>query len=276
MARDIDLTSQEWRDLIFEGKNKKYGAYYLRKTSNKRHIRAMLIALALAVVVLTLPTLIESVTPKEKEVEVELGATELSKIDQRKDIPEEKIIEQPKAPPPPVLRATIQYVPPKAVKREEIKEEVEIPTNEEIFKKNEDVGKKTVEGTKDGKHVDDIPQIAVEQPKKPEPPVIFKAAEQPPTFPGGNAELMKYLGNNLKYPPAAAEEGISGRVVVQFVVNKTGAISDVKIIQKLHPSCDREAERLVKNMPNWIPGRQSGNAVNVYFTLPIRFVLKEG
>lgn len=277
MAQDINLNSQEWRDLIFEGKNKKYGAYYLRKTSNKRHIRALLILLGLVALVILLPFLIETVKPDASEIEVEVGTTELSDLNLKKDeIPEEKIIEAPKIVPPPQLRAAIQFIPPKAVDKSEIKEEVEIATTDEVIESKAVVGTQNVEGDlKKGEILDDLEKVVVAPPKEKEKEEIFKAAEQPPTFPGGQAELMKYLSSNLRYPPAAAEQGIEGRVVVQFVVSKTGAISGVKILQSLHPSCDKEAERLIKSMPNWIPGKQNGNPVNVYYTIPIRFKLEQ-
>jgi len=104
---------------------------------------------------------------------------------------------------------------------------------------------------------------------------IFKAAEVQPKFPGGQAELMKYLSENLKYPEDAAEQGIEGRVTVQFVVNKIGKITNVKVLQSVHPSCDKEAIRLIESMPDWIPGENAGKLVDVYFTIPIRFRLPQ-
>jgi len=104
---------------------------------------------------------------------------------------------------------------------------------------------------------------------------IYKATEVQPQFPGGDAELINYLSENLKYPKDAVEQGIEGRVVVQFVVNKTGKISDVKVLLSVHPSCDKEAIRLMKSMPKWIPGKQAGEPVNVYYTIPIRFRLPQ-
>jgi len=278
MAQDINLNSKAWRDLIFEGKNKKYGAYYLRETSDKRHIRALLILLGLVAMVILLPLLIESVKLEETEIEVEVGTTEISDLNLKKnDIPEEKIIEAPQAPPPPQLRAAIQFIPPKAVDKSEIKEDVEIATTEEVIQSSAVVGTQNVEGDlKKGEILDDLEKVVVAPPKEEnKPEEIFQAAEQQPTFPGGEAELMRFLQSNLRYPPAAAEQGIEGRVAVQFVVSKTGAISGVKILQSLHPSCDKEAERLIKSMPKWIPGKQNGNPVNVYYTIPIRFKLEQ-
>jgi protein TonB len=102
---------------------------------------------------------------------------------------------------------------------------------------------------------------------------VFKAVEEPPRFQGGMSDVMKYLSENLNYPEDALNEGVQGRVVVGFIVNKDGSVSDVKIFQSLHPSCDKEAVRLVKSMPAWTPGKQNGQPVNVYETIPIRFKL---
>lgn len=103
---------------------------------------------------------------------------------------------------------------------------------------------------------------------------VFEAVEQMPTFPGGEAELMKYLSKNLSYPTLAAENGIQGTVLLQFVVQKDGSIGEVKVVRSKDPDLDKEAVRVVKGMPKFIPGRMNGQAVNVWFTLPVRFKLQ--
>ena len=101
----------------------------------------------------------------------------------------------------------------------------------------------------------------------------YEAVEQMPTFPGGETELMKFIRDNLKYPVIAQENGIQGRVILRFVVSKTGTIDNVTVLRSLDPTCDKEAIRVVKSMPKWIPGKQNGNNVPVYFTLPVVFKL---
>ena len=103
---------------------------------------------------------------------------------------------------------------------------------------------------------------------------IFEVVEQNPSFPGGDAELMKWLQKNLKYPPIAQENGIQGKVYVQFVVNKDGSIVDPKILRSADASLDKEAMRVVQAMPKWTPGKQRGKAVRVRFTLPVTFRLQ--
>ncbi len=104
---------------------------------------------------------------------------------------------------------------------------------------------------------------------------VFMFVEEMPQFPGGQTEMMKYLSDNLRYPEDAAKQGIVGRVVIKFIVNKDGTVSDAQILRALYRSCDIEAARVVSSMPKWIPGKQNGKAVDVYFTIPIRFALIE-
>jgi protein TonB len=103
---------------------------------------------------------------------------------------------------------------------------------------------------------------------------IFVFVEEYPEFPNGEENLYKYLGSNIKYPHEALENGIQGTVVVKFVVEKDGSISNVKAVRKIGGGCDEEAVRVVKRMPRWKPGKQSGKPVRTEFTLPIQFKLK--
>jgi protein TonB len=117
--------------------------------------------------------------------------------------------------------------------------------------------------------------IVVEEPvQKHEPEKVFEAVEQNPEFPGGVEALYKWLSDNINYPAAAAEEIIQGRVVVRFVVSKTGEVSQVTILRGKHPALDKEALRVVKKLPRFIPGKQNGQAVNVWYTLPVNFKLQ--
>ena len=117
---------------------------------------------------------------------------------------------------------------------------------------------------------DDVP-IVVEEPE--EEDQIFQVVEEDATFPGGTAELMKYLQKNIKYPSICQEQGIQGRVIVQFVVEKDGSITDVQVIKAINPYLDKEAVRVVSTMPKWSPGKQRGKPVRVRFTLPVTFRL---
>lgn len=102
---------------------------------------------------------------------------------------------------------------------------------------------------------------------------IYDIVEQYPEFPGGYSALTEWIDDNLKYPVEAAMDGIEGRVIVQFIVRPTGKVVDAEVVRGIAPSLDKEALRLINIMPNWIPGRQKGKAVNVRYTLPITFKL---
>ena len=117
---------------------------------------------------------------------------------------------------------------------------------------------------------DDVP-IVVEEPEREEE--IFQVVENQPEFPGGVGELMKYLQKNIKYPTICQEQGIQGRVIVQFVVNSDGSIVDAQVIKPVNPHLDKEAVRVVNAMPKWKPGEQRGKKVRVRFTLPVTFRL---
>ncbi len=104
--------------------------------------------------------------------------------------------------------------------------------------------------------------------------VVFQVVETMPSFPGGDMAMMKYMSDNIKYPVIAQENGIQGRVICQFVVNKDGSIVDVEVVRSVDPSLDKEAIRMIKSMPKWTPGKQRGKAVRVKYTLPVNFRLQ--
>jgi len=104
--------------------------------------------------------------------------------------------------------------------------------------------------------------------------VVFVVVESMPSFPGGDAALFKYLGDNIKYPVIAQESGIQGRVICQFVVNRDGSIVDIEVVRSVDKSLDAEAIRVIKNMPRWTPGKQRGKTVRVKYTLPVNFRLQ--
>jgi protein TonB len=250
-------------EIVFETRNRKYGAYDLRKYYSKRAITSLGIALGLLFFVLAIPLIIKLLSPAEdtnakhrtKEVVTELGPPP----------PLEKEL-----PPPPKLNIPkqieqVRFVPPKVVIK---------PVDEPELPKNTDPPKPPP--PPDATPGPDTtvyapPSAPIPPPKKPE---IYSYVEQMPTFPGGEDKLMEFLGNNLKYPSMARETGIQGKVFITFVVNEDGKISDVKILRPLGGGCDEEALRVVKAMPNWKPGKQNGRSVPVQFNLPIQFKLQ--
>ena len=110
--------------------------------------------------------------------------------------------------------------------------------------------------------------------QKPIDSKVYTSVEQMPQFPGGEAALMRYVASHMKYPPMAEEQGIQGKCIVQFVVTSTGYIGEVKVVRSLSPDCDNEAKRVVRSLPRFTHGKQNGQPVNVWYTLPLTFKLQ--
>ena len=274
----IDLISNEWTDLVFEGRNQSYGAYKLRKTTGKRNLWALIIV-ALAAVLLYLGLQLQRMAEANKKVE-NTQAVELAKLNtekkeakvEKKEVirqEPEKVVEQ--------VKSSVKFTAPVIKKDEEVKEEDEIKLDE-VQKSDKAVGAFTVEGNDE---VGGAVLKAKEDIAAPEPPKhvveetkIFTVVEQMPMFPGGDAALMGYLRDNMHYPTVAAENGVQGRVIVGFVVERDGSITDVNVLRSVDPSLDREAMRVVKAMPKWTPGKQNGSAVRVKYQVPVTFRLQ--
>ena len=170
-----------------------------------------------------------------------------------------------------IIPITMQEKPvaPVPVEAKQITETIEIVEDdaeieETIIASDEDMGEQV--------EITDIEHVVVEEPEKEEE--IFQVVEAMPEFPGGTAALMKWLKDNMKYPSICQDNGIQGRVIVQFVVNKDGSIVDPVVARSVDPYLDKEALRVVKAMPKWKPGEQRGKAVRVKFTLPVQFRLQ--
>lgn len=267
----VDLSSSEWCDLIFADKNKAYGAYKMRENSPKRHNIAVILVIVIALIGFSIPALIKMATPKQKEVMTEV--TTLSQLDEPEVKQEEMKRVEPVAPPPPALKSSIKFTAPVIKKDEEVRDEDEIKSQQELTQTKVTISIADVKGNDEanGKDIADLKQVvtqAVEEEK------VFDMVEQMPQFPGGQTELMKWIGEHLKYPTIAQENGVQGRVTCQFVVGKDGKVREVTVLKTLDPYCDKEAVRVIMSMPNWIPGKQNGKAVAVKYTVPITFRLQ--
>jgi protein TonB len=261
MPGSIDIYTNEWCDMVFEGRNKEYGAYEDRKKSSKRHGLALLIAVSVFTIGVSAPVLIKALKPEKKVRNVEVTSLADIKIDK----PIENKIEEP--PPPPPMKNTVKFTPPE-VTNEEVTEEVK--TVDELKDTKAQISIADVKGSDDANAVDVADLKVVEEKEEP-----LQFVEQMPEFPGGADAMMKFLNSNIRYPSIATEMGITGRVILQFVVDKHGKINNVKVLRGIGGGCDEEAIRVVKAMPGWKPGRQNGKEVPVYFTLPVVFQLKE-
>lgn len=268
----IDLASTEWCELIFKGKNKEYGAYEMRTNSPKRHNISMLIVVVFALVAFSIPALIKMATPEQKEVMTEV--TTLSQLEEPEVKQDEMKKVEPVAPPPPALKSSIKFTAPVIKKDEEVREDEEIKSQEELTQTKVSISIADVKGNDEanGKDIADLKQVVTQA--EPEKEKVFDMVEQMPTFPGGQSELLSFIGKNLKYPTIAQENGTQGRVICQFVVGKDGQVREVTIVRSLDPYCDKEAIRVIKSMPKWIPGKQNGKPVAVKYTVPITFKLQ--
>ena len=199
--------------------------------------------------------------------------TTLSQLEEPEVKQEEVQKVQPVAPPPPALKSSIKFTAPVIKKDEEVADEDQMKSQEELTESKVTISIADVQGTDEegGVLVEDLKQVVTEAPVEEE---VFDMVEQAPQFPGGQAELMSWLVKNIRYPVIAQENGIQGRVICQFVVGSDGSVRDIKVLRSLDPSCDKEAVRVIQSMPKWIPGRQNGKAVSVRYTLPVIFKLQ--
>ncbi|MBX2892197.1 MAG: TonB family protein [Saprospiraceae bacterium] len=277
MAEEKGAVYQDVLDILFADRNKAYGAYQLRRAYPKYLGRALVAGLLLLGFAFALPAILSAVrnlAPAEKPIDViaELGPP--PDIDPNNPPPPPP---PPPPTPPPPTRSTVKFVPPVIKKDEEVQEE-KPPAVEELLEKKEDIGTETKKGTDDAPpSIETNPSElkVVEEPKKVEDKTYeMFDIQKPPSFPGGEKELLKYLSENIKYPPLARENNIQGTVALTFVVGRNGQVSDVQIVKDIGGGCGKEAVRVVESMPKWIPGEANGNPVKVRFTLPVRFRLE--
>ena len=281
MATEFNLSSCEWCDLVFEGKNKDFGAYVIRTESPKRHNKAVLWTLIGTIIFgLISFAYVKANQYLEERKLAEQGEQKVVFIDMTNeaDEPEPEPIEREK---PEVIQEeelkTYQATELRIVEDKNVRDEDEILSQDERMQTDAIAGSVTnSEGTTNINNIKEhISEIVVEdQPVKEKPAEVFISVEQMPQFPGGDEALIKYLSSHINYPPMAAENNIQGRVVVQFVVDKTGKVGDVNVVRSVDKDLDKEAVRVCKSLPKFVPGRQNGQPVSVWFTLPVTFKLQ--
>ena len=284
MAKNVDLTSKEWCDLVFDGRNKEYGAYTLRMETKPRHLKAFILTIigalcigAVGVIYMSAVKYIEEQRlldqAQQDAVVIDTSAEE---EEAEEDVQERYEEPEVQALPEEILN-TVKVTELLIAEDEEVRSEDEIKTQDELKETQTAFGQTDFDKGTDDRNVtrEHKNEVIVEE-KKPEPvkEEVFKAVEQMPTFPGGDAELMKWLRDHIQYPTVAMENNIQGRVVVQFVVTKTGKVGEVKVIRSVDRDLDKEAIRVCKSLPDFIPGRMNGQAVNVWYTLPVQFKLQ--
>ena len=281
MTSEVNLSSREWCDLVFEGKNKDFGAYVIRTDSPRRHMRAVIYTvIGFGLLIIGLIKVNEYMEQKriadvtDQEVvfidmtpAVEEPEPEKARLDQ----------EKPEVLPEEVLN-TIKVTEAAIVEDDQVSKEDEIKSQEEQMESDHSAGSVDFDKGTDKKDVmrEWKDEIVVEE--KTEAPkvvkeVIFRSVEQMPQFPGGDIALMKYLSSHIQYPAMAAENNVQGKVILQFVIEKDGRVGEVKLARSVDKDLDKEAIRVVKSLPKFSPGRQNGQPVRVWYTLPVSFRL---
>jgi protein TonB len=271
------FSSPSLEEIVFTNRNRSYGAYALRQGYRRTLRRAFLLGVSGVSLGLIGPSVWRGTGADEART-----VTLADPMNLPQPTPEEPVVTPPPPPEPAVevpQATTTQFLPPDIKPDIEVVEEVPVATQEEL--QQAQAGETTQLGDVNaGEIVVDPsagtgkPREAVVEIKPSQADETFLAVEQMPEFPGGPAALRAFLEKNIRYPAQAARGGIGGRVYLRFIVGPDGRISDVVITKGLGFGCDEEALRVVKAMPRWTPGRQSGRAVRTQFTLPIVFALE--
>lgn len=253
----LDLLRFSWLEIVFEGRNKNYGAYELRKTNPKTTLWALLIGALIFAFLVSLPKIIELIPESigdDEALDKKIVTVKLPPKEIPKDLP-------PPPPPPPKVDQ-VKFVKPVVAKAEEVVEEP--PKIKEIVDKK--LGDETIKGDPDApltvEPVGNGNQIVEEDNSV----HLMAGIEVKPEFPGGLQKFYKYVANEYRVPE---EEGIKGKVFVTFVVEKDGSLTDIKVIRDVGYGTGKEAIRVLKNSPKWVPGEQNGKKVRVLYSLPI-------
>ncbi|MCW2118594.1 energy transducer TonB [Flavobacterium sp. 7A] len=260
----LDILKNHWLDIVFEGKNKSYGAYVLRKENRKTTVRALIIGSILFTLALSAPLILSMIPDSSNDdivLDQKIVAVKLPPKPKKEEI---KKFTPPPPPPPPKVDQ-VKFVKPVVAKAEEVTEEP--PKIVEIKEKK--LGSTTIKGDPDAvlsvAPVGNGPKTSqvVEEDTQ-----IYNTAgiEVKPEFPGGIEKFYKFVGNNYRAPE---EEGLKGKVYVTFVVEKDGSLTDIKVLRDIGFGTGKEAIRVLNKSPKWNPGVQNGKPVRVLYSLPI-------
>lgn len=259
MAKET-MNAPAFDDIVFEVRNKEYGAYKLRK----RYSRTVLIAMLIGVIILATAVITPFINAKANESKAKRAERQVEIKMENLDTPTEQVAPPPPPPPPPTDVVQQQkYVPPQVVdsiKPEDVKQ---LMTADQA--QTEVTNKEVVEVVQQVKE-----EVQEEEPEQ-QP---FVVVEEMPMFPGGDAELLKYIGEHTQYPEIAKENNIQGKVIVRFCVTPKGGVSQVSVLKGVDPELDKEAIRVVNTLPPFKPGKQGGKPVPVWYMVPIAFTLK--
>ena len=276
----IDILSKNWNDILFEGRNKGYGAYELRADTGKRNLKALIALLVLLAFAYVLPYIVSGIASAVESLGSD-QVTELSNIEQEEEEEDEIQIEENKPDEAPAetvteMASSIQFTVPEIT--DNVAEDKELIAQQKAQEARAKMGEFNFQGNdetstnikSDKKQLGDVASGGGGEGEA----KVFTYVEQMPVFPGGEAALQKFIHDHLKYPAVSLEEGVQGTVMLRFVVNENGSVGEVQILKSLDTYGDREAKRVVQSLPRFTPGRQQGKPVKVWFQFPIRFEIQ--
>lgn len=274
------ISGKDFLDILFNGRNKDYGAYDLRRKYDRRVRNAIVGTASVTLAIIGGYALSNRLSVSETSVRKPLSSIVLETL---------KPLESKPTPTPPVLpsstppavKPTQRFTTPVIARSNEVSPEDVPPPMDDLA--NKSVGVATTTGTENGVDVGLVPEtpgtgvIEMSVGKEPDDPNrVFNYVELMPSFPGGDDALFKYLSKNIRYPNIAVENGIEGVVTVQFVVDYEGNIKDVKVLSAAKGGgLEQEATRVIKAMPKWKPGKQNGRYVSVLYSIPVNFRLSK-
>ena len=259
MAKE-KINAPAFDDIVFEARNKEYGAYKLRKRYNRNVSIALLIGILIIATAIITPYLNAKASENRTKRAERQVVVKMENLDQ----PNQQVAPTPPPPPPPTDVVQQQrYVPPQVVdsiKPEDVKQ---LMTADQA--QTEVTNKEVVEVVQQVK--EEVQEAEAEQ-------TPFVVVEEMPMFPGGDPALLAYIAANTQYPEIAKENNIQGKVIVRFCVTSKGGVNQVSVLKGVDPELDKEAIRVVTTLPTFKPGKQGGKPVPVWYMVPIAFTLK--
>ena len=264
IIKDVDLNSDKWCDLVFEGKNQEYGAYYLRKTSSKRHLLALLVVIIPIFIVLFLLKFIHF-NPVHFNPGFEVKAIELadlSGLEEKTNNP----VQTEKKPP---LEEIVKFTPPiigDSIVVNDLEEELQKTTTDSVSVSDSiDIVSALKEELRE--------EEAIRRRVHEQDTLLIDENNRDAEFPGGRIALIQYIYQHIQYSSAALKQRIQGRVVSSFIIHEDGSVSDITLIQGVYSFLDDEALRVLHSMPSWKPAMKNGKAVKSKVIVPIVFRL---
>lgn len=259
MAKET-IKAPYFDDIVFEHRNKEYGAYRLRK----RYSRNVIIAMVIGILIMSTAIITPYLNAKAAENRAKRAERQVEIRMENLDQPAEQVAPPPPPPPPPQdVVQQAKYVPPVVVDSVKPEDNAELMTADQaqVEVQNTEV-------------VEEVQVAAVEVQEEDSEAEPFVVVEEMPMFPGGEIELLKFISEHTQYPEVAKENNIQGKVIVRFCVTSKGGVDKVEILKGVDPELDKEAIRVVKTLPTFKPGKQGGKPVPVWYMVPINFTLK--